>query len=385
MSKKSKSEKNIGNILMFAGLFMVSFCFGIYGGSFLDRYLDVYDLLPIDYLIYMLFTIASVALSIYLHIIIHEGGHLVFGLLTGYRFSSFRIGSFILIKKQGKLKLRRFWLKGTAGQCLLIPPEMKDGRMPVTLYNFGGIIFNMLAALISLPLCFAFGDNLYALTPLVFFSFIGFALALANGIPLNISGFPNDGHNALSLAKHPVAMKALWQELTVSAYQSDDVRLRDMPEDLFYMPDKNDDRDNALAYQPIVYAINEMLDRGEYETAAWLIGDVINSENALVDIYKTLLTCDLIYCKLVLGGELEFIKSYLNKKHIGAMKNLKNLPSVMRTEYTIALLIEEDTAKAQKIKTRFEKFAKNYAYSGVIESERELMNYAKEVYENGNN
>ena len=37
-------------------------------------------------------------------IIIHEAGHLIFGLLTGYTFVSFRIGSLTIIKEDGKLK-----------------------------------------------------------------------------------------------------------------------------------------------------------------------------------------------------------------------------------------------------------------------------------------
>ena len=37
------------------------------------------------------------------NIIVHEGGHLVCGLLSGYGFSSFRIGSLMLVKIDGKL------------------------------------------------------------------------------------------------------------------------------------------------------------------------------------------------------------------------------------------------------------------------------------------
>ena len=39
----------------------------------------------------------------FLCVIVHEGGHLVFGLISGYRFSSFRIGSLMLIKGDGKM------------------------------------------------------------------------------------------------------------------------------------------------------------------------------------------------------------------------------------------------------------------------------------------
>ena len=40
----------------------------------------------------------------YLHIIFHEGGHLLCGLMTGYTFVSFRVGSFMWEKqKDGKV------------------------------------------------------------------------------------------------------------------------------------------------------------------------------------------------------------------------------------------------------------------------------------------
>ena len=38
------------------------------------------------------------AAAYYLQLILHEGGHLIFGAATGYRFSSFRIGSLMLVK-----------------------------------------------------------------------------------------------------------------------------------------------------------------------------------------------------------------------------------------------------------------------------------------------
>ena len=39
-------------------------------------------------------TILMLYAAILIQIIIHEGGHLVFGLLSGYKFSSFRIFNF---------------------------------------------------------------------------------------------------------------------------------------------------------------------------------------------------------------------------------------------------------------------------------------------------
>jgi len=58
---------------------------------------------------------------IYAQIIIHEAGHLVFGLLTGYRFSLFRIFSLTFLRDSdsGKIKVRRMQLAEPAGSVCL--------------------------------------------------------------------------------------------------------------------------------------------------------------------------------------------------------------------------------------------------------------------------
>ena len=73
------------------------------------------------------------AVSMWLHTILHEGGHLIFGLMTGYRFCSFRIGKVMIVMQDGRLRLSRMHIAGTGGQCLMTPPEMVDGRMPYAL------------------------------------------------------------------------------------------------------------------------------------------------------------------------------------------------------------------------------------------------------------
>ena len=45
----------------------------------------------------------AIYVAIIVQIIIHEAGHLIFGQLSGYEFSSFRIFSFMWIKKNGKI------------------------------------------------------------------------------------------------------------------------------------------------------------------------------------------------------------------------------------------------------------------------------------------
>ena len=47
-----------------------------------------------------------------LQTIIHEGGHLVFGLLTGYRFCSFRIFNLMWIRGKEGIRFKRLSLAG---------------------------------------------------------------------------------------------------------------------------------------------------------------------------------------------------------------------------------------------------------------------------------
>lgn len=57
-----------------------------------------------------LLAILILLFSIFLQVLLHEGGHLVCGLATDYRFVSFRIFNLTFIRKDGKLCIKRFSL-----------------------------------------------------------------------------------------------------------------------------------------------------------------------------------------------------------------------------------------------------------------------------------
>ena len=94
---------------------------------------------------YPLALLVTIFASVLFSVITHELGHLIAGLLTGYRFVSFRIFSFMLVRSEGKWKIRRMSVPGTGGQCLMAPPRKKNGYYPFALYNLGGILLCGLA------------------------------------------------------------------------------------------------------------------------------------------------------------------------------------------------------------------------------------------------
>ena len=93
-------------------------------------------------------------------------------------------------------------------------------------------------------------------------------------------------------------------------------------------------------------------------------------------VHRNLMICDEIYCKAILGSSKEDIDLLLDKNQKKFMKAMKNFPSVLRTEYAYAIIIEKNKDKAEKVKNQFNKISSTYPYKADIESEYELMEIA---------
>ena len=102
---------------------------------------------PRDFVIHMAFCMLLVFAAYFIQMVIHESGHLVFGLLSGYKFISFRVGNVMFIRESGKLRIKLYNIAGTGGQCLMMPPPWTE-NLPTVLYNFGGCIMNFLSAIL---------------------------------------------------------------------------------------------------------------------------------------------------------------------------------------------------------------------------------------------
>jgi hypothetical protein len=322
--------------------------------------------------------------AIFVHIIIHEAGHLVFGLLSGYKFSSFRIMSFMWLKEDGKLKLKRLSLAGTGGQCLMTPPDIKDGKIPLVLYNLGGSIINVIAGILFLGLYMIWPDVAFLSALLFAFSIMGFMTALLNGVPMRMGTIDNDGYNAFALSKNPEAVEAFWVQLKVAEQSSKGVRIKDMPAEWFAMPSEDAMKNSMVAARGVL-ACNRLMDEGKFEQADALMAHLLEMDCGIVGLHHDLLMCDRIFVELIGQNRREAIEDMLTKAQKKFMKAMKRYPSVLRTEYALALLFEKDTLKAEKSQKEFDKVAKTYPYPQEVESERELMQIAKDRVANFEN
>ncbi len=314
--------------------------------------------------------IAGMYAAIAAQLILHEAGHLAFGLMTGYRFCSFRVFSLIWVKIGGRIRLRRLSIAGTGGQCLMAPPEMKNGKIPVTLYNLGGSIMNLLTGAAALAAFFAALQGMGAALLLVTAA-VGLGIALMNGIPLHMGVMDNDGMNVVTLRRDAEAMRSFWIQMKVNELQTQGVRLRDMPEAWFALPEKMDD---AMTAALGVLACNRLMDAHQFDAAAALMARMTRC-TAMAGVHRAMMACDMEYIALITRGKAaqETARTAAQQK---IMKQMKDFPSVLRIEYACALLKEGDRAGAERIRARFEKLAGRYPYPGDVQSERELMDIA---------
>ena len=349
-------------------------------GILLGRYINMIkgDLGgPLSILFEISVLIVLLYVAVILQIIIHEGGHLIGGLLSGYKFSSFRVFNFMWIKENGKLKLKKLSLAGTGGQCLMSPPELKGGKIPYKLYNLGGSILNIIASYIFLGFYIFWSDVRFLSIFLLMLSIIGIIFAILNGVPMRFGTIDNDGYNAVSLGKNSSALKSFWTQMKVNELLSKGVRLKDMPAKLFVMP-KDEEMNNSMVASMGVFVCNYLIDKHKFDEAQKQINRLLGMDTAMVGIHRNLMICDEIYCKAISGSTKEEIDSMLDKQQKKFMKSMKNYPSILRTEYVYALLIEQDKDKAEEIKNKFNKMSSTYPYKSDIESEYELMEIAEE-------
>ena len=380
MQKPSEKKSTLRRILTFALVFIV--CLG--AGYLIGYLLSMKDYVSsvADDGLSSLVVFLIVMISLIVHLFVHEAGHLVFGLLTGYRFLSFRVGSLMLMKDGDRLRLKLFSIAGTGGQCIMIPPSWREQGFPYALYNLGGALMNVIAGALSLLLWALVPYHSFWSTALLLFAMLGFVNGALNAIPLRFAMVDNDGSNVRMLKKDPKAVYAFYQILNINAKAASGQRLRDLPEEWFAIP-ASVDRKNPLIMTIEVFAINRLMDQHLLEQAGERISALFGSDASIPGIYNGLLKCDLAYCAMM-RDDFMAAQVQLDDQQRKFMRAMRNFPSILRTQYAEALLKNHDEKTANAILAQFERIAKRYPHPSDIESERELLQAAMDKYEDNN-
>ncbi len=342
---------------------------GLFGAACGWALVDRLPVLEMGVLPSLAVMLGLLAAGIWLQMALHELGHLLFGLLSGYRFLSYRVGRVMVLREKGKLRLRRYSLAGTGGQCLMLPPEGEPETMPVALYNLGGVFMNLIFGALGLAGAAGTAQPI-AQAGLLLFGGYGLLSALFNGIPIR-GTVDNDGANLRSACAGSAARRALWVQLQVAGATAQGLRLREMPEEWFRWPEEKE-LSNSLCAAEAVFCCNRLLDQQRLEECRERITALLDNAPGLTPLYRGLLAGDRMFLEL-LRGDTAAVQALDTQETRRILHAMRNNPSVLRTEYARALLERRDEAEAAKILARFDRIAARWPYAGDIASERELL------------
>ncbi len=316
--------------------------------------------------------IGALIVSLFLLVTIHEGGHLVCGLLSGYRFVSFRLFNLTVIRSEGKLRVKHFAVAGTGGQCLLSPPDLPLKDIPVVWYNFGGILATIAAGLIVLPLLW-----IHTLPPLLYESVVIFLLTdlfliLTNGIPMQTGGIGNDASNIIMLRKNETSKRALMLQLRSNALIQEGVRPKDMPAEWFVTEGEPDYRNPLEVSIPLMEA-SRLIDEMKWDEAHAAFGRIYIHKTELMPLYTLETACELVFTSLVTGDTDRARELYDTKLKRYIETYRKVMSSKERILCAVALHLENDPGKARSIYDTLARRRDSYLLQGEVKSDLAIM------------
>ena len=316
--------------------------------------------------------IGALIVSLFLLVTIHEGGHLVCGLLSGYRFVSFRLFNLTVIRSEGKLRVKHFAVAGTGGQCLLSPPDLPLKDIPVVWYNFGGILATIAAGLIVLPLLW-----IHTLPPLLYESVVIFLLTdlfliLTNGIPMQTGGIGNDASNIIMLRKNETSKRALMLQLRSNALIQEGVRPKDMPAEWFVTEGEPDYRNPLEVSIPLMEA-SRLIDEMKWDEAHAAFGRIYIHKAELMPLYTLETACELVFTSLVTGDTDRARELYDTKLKRYIETYRKVMSSKERILCAVALHLENDPGKARSIYDTLARRRDSYLLQGEVKSDLAIM------------
>lgn len=366
-------------------LILITFIIGILLGLLL---IDVMKKLPEEAILqnnFLGFSILIVSFviflfaSAYIQIIIHESGHLVCGLLSGYSFISFRIGKYTLVRRDKRFHIKKYYIPGTGGQCLMMPPQSREGDIPFILYNSGGVIFNFVFSLLALLFMIFVYTSVFSDIFFMAFSMVGIIYGFLNIIPMKISGITNDGYNIRMIKKDVVSRHIFYMQLRINGLQTQGMRLRYMPEDWFHI---SEDLNTINGFHLSMFLLRGSwyMEQFRFDEAQECLNSIRPFEQNLPGLFQLELQSELLFLEMVGTCQPDVISELYTDNIKQYLEKYQNyLFSKKRILYTYTLIVKEDYMAAENLYNDALTMKDNYPNLGEANSELDIMNHIRSL------
>lgn len=126
----------------------------------------------------LLHVIPSIIIAITVQIVMHEVGHFIGGILTGWKFLYLQVFHFAIVKENNRLSIK--WISAKNYQCIMYP---KGISCDAIIYSLGGILMNAIITVISAVVLIMNQKNILVWEYTLIFIVFGCAFLYVNGVP----------------------------------------------------------------------------------------------------------------------------------------------------------------------------------------------------------
>ena len=310
-------------------------------------------------------TFASLIITAILQFALHEVGHLLFGLASGYKFSSIRLYKYAIVKDDSGYHVKKFNIQGTGGQCIMtLPEDTNPSRVPFFWYNAGGVIVNVVLVAISIVVLSCCNLGMVAESFFIMLAFTGAFIALTNGVPLSFNGLCNDGRNIMLLMRNKRSRRFFLRMMQTASELSRGKRLKDMPREWFEDIPVDSPKDYFLLANRINYAAL-LEDSGRFDEARRVYEEISSFEKDLPGMIKLEIGADHILMELLTTARHDIVETIYDK-WLKAYINSSYKYSPIKTValYALALHHDNDPVRAKQLLDELESHREDYLMPG---------------------
>ena len=278
-------------------------------------------------------------LSIYVHIFLHEGGHFLFGKLSGYRLVSFQVRHFKYSQADHSLHHMQTASPLLAGQCLMAPPKGDYAELPYRGYLLGGILANALtgAALYAT----AFSMELKSGSLFVLFSLVPVWMALANLLPKA----QNDGALLREVSRSLHARELLFRQLEMAQLIEEKVPFAELPDAYFASLKDAQYQKTFLVDYFYMVAYVRALGELDFEEADSLLQTFSANRPVKESVYWPIYVMESLFCDALFGRLTKAEEKYIQIQAHPLLKRYWYANNRIRASYAFFCLIDIEATK----------------------------------------
>jgi hypothetical protein len=298
-------------------------------------------------IIYFLAIAVSYNIFYILNLCIHELGHLLFGLICGYKLLSIRIFKYLIVMKN-KYKIYKIGRFNSIGQCSMIKKD--EERLSCTLYNIGGCLLNLFTVAVILVLI----HNNIIIDHLIFyyvFCIVGLNIFIINAVPSTNKGVFSDGLNTYLFFKNKDMRKTNYYQLLIYGQLLNNCSPRNIAlneQDILYI--KNNI--NAYSYYPLYNLYLKFMEEENFMSAKEILSLIKANEKIFSKENRAQIWLEYIYFNCLANGQdIEVSSEDINKveklSSSGAIEIIRVYHALCKT-----LLKDEERARKYEVAVR---------------------------------